>query len=202
MPVVSKGDRFVFAQVLGDVVEFLGLDDDTGPKLTAPELAERLDGIVATAARLVRQMPDARLEDQLPNRPRSWRVLMHHVFQVPNCFLDTELDGTHYSYENLALAPGPEHESTAAIAAFGEAVHGRVKAWRAATAGDDFGARLDTYFGPTTRLELLERTTWHCAQHVRQLTDLLRRAGVEPDRPLTPAQMADLPLTRTVWDET
>ena len=34
VPVVSRGDRFVFAQVISDVVEFLGLDEKTGPALS------------------------------------------------------------------------------------------------------------------------------------------------------------------------
>ena len=31
VPVVSKGDKFVFAQVIRDVVEFLELDEDPTP---------------------------------------------------------------------------------------------------------------------------------------------------------------------------
>ena len=32
VPVVSRGDKFVFAQVIRDVVEFLELDEDSSPK--------------------------------------------------------------------------------------------------------------------------------------------------------------------------
>jgi hypothetical protein len=38
--------------------------------------------VLETAARRIRQMLDDRLENRLPNRPRSWRSLMHHVFQL------------------------------------------------------------------------------------------------------------------------
>ena len=31
VPIVSKGDKFVFAQVIKDVVDFLELPDDTAP---------------------------------------------------------------------------------------------------------------------------------------------------------------------------
>ena len=34
VPVVSRGDAFVFAQVIKDVVDFLGLEDDTAPELS------------------------------------------------------------------------------------------------------------------------------------------------------------------------
>jgi hypothetical protein len=58
-----------------------------------------------------------------------------------------------------------------------------------------------TYFGGTTRHEMLERTVWHSAQHVRQIASLLDRAGVAPDRPLTADDIRGLPLTEMVWDE-
>src|SRR5215472_10184100 len=81
VPVVARGDRFVFAQVIGDVVAFLGLDEQKGPLLSPAELAARGDHVLETAVRLIRQMPDDRLQTQLPKRSRSWRALMHHVFQ-------------------------------------------------------------------------------------------------------------------------
>ena len=68
VPIVSKGDKFVFAQVIKDVVDFLELPDDTAPEMSPAELAARYDDILETAIRLMRQMPDERLEDQLPNQ--------------------------------------------------------------------------------------------------------------------------------------
>ena len=54
VPVVSRGEAFVFAQIIKDVVDFLELEDDTAPTLSPQELAERYDGILETAIRLVR----------------------------------------------------------------------------------------------------------------------------------------------------
>jgi hypothetical protein len=51
VPVVSRGDQFVFAQVISDVVEFLGLDEKTGPALSPAELHARYDHVLATAIR-------------------------------------------------------------------------------------------------------------------------------------------------------
>jgi len=201
VPVVARGDRFVFAQVIKDVVEFLGLDDDTAPKLSPEELAGRFDRILETAIRLVRQMPDDRLADELPNRPRSWRVLMHHVFQIPTAFLNMEDSGTRLTYEDLTAPPPESLRASADIAGFGEAVRRRFGDWWAATQGGDFSAEVPTYFGAPSRHEMLERTVWHSAQHVRQVASLLEQAGVTPDRPLTRADIAGLPLTETIWDE-
>ena len=201
VPVVARDGRFVFAQVIKDVVDFLDLPDDTAPELAPEALATRLDRILETAIRLTRQMPDERLEDLLPDRPRSWRVLMHHVYQIPVAFLDMEEQGRTLTYEALTEPPPDGMRTSASVADHGEAVRARFAAWWSRAAGGDFTGRVPTYFGGTTRHEMLERTTWHTAQHVRQVASLLERAGVAPERPLTAGELRGLPLTDTVWDE-
>jgi hypothetical protein len=100
------------------------------------------------------------------------------------------------------VAPPPEDMTTgAAIAGFGEAVRERFAGWWARRSGADFTQRVDTYFGGTSRHEMLERTVWHSAQHVRQLAALLESIGIAPDRPLGAAEIRDLPLTDKIWDE-
>lgn len=198
---VARDGRFVFAQVIKDVVDFLELPDDTAPELSPAALAARLDRVLETAVRLTRQMPDARLEDLLPNRPRSWRVLMHHVFQISIAYLDMEEHGSTLTYETLTAPPPDDMRTSAAVADHGEAVRGRFAAWWDRVAGEEFSGRVPTYFGGTTRHEMLERTVWHTAQHVRQVASLLEQAGVAPDRPLTTDDLQGLPLTDTVWDE-
>ena len=201
VPIVSKGDKFVFAQVIKDVVEFLGLKDDTAPQMSPDELKQRYSDVIAIAINLVGQMPDDKLENQLPNRPRSWRVLMHHVFQIPVAFLDMEDTGESLSYENMVAPPPDDMTTSAAIAEFGKAVQARFAAWSDKTSGEDFNGRVPTYFGGTTRHEMLERTVWHSTQHVRQVASLLEQAGVTPEQGITPAHIAGLPLTDKVWDE-
>ena len=200
VPVVARGGRYVFAQVIKDVAAFLGLDESTAPALSAPDLLDRYPAILAAGVRHVRQMPDERLADELPNRPRSWRVLMHHVFQIPTAFLDFEEGKAPFTYENLVAPPPDDLAASAAVAGFGEGVATRFARWAARVRDEDFSGPVPTYFGETTRHELLERTVWHSAQHVRQLASLLERAGLEPDRPLTEADLAGLPLTGRVWD--
>ena len=202
VPVGSRGKNSVFAQVIRDVVDFLELEDDTTPELSPENLAQRYDYILQTAIRLIRQMPDDRLHDELPNRPRSWRVLMHHVFQIPIAFLNMEEKGEILTYETM-IAPPPENLITSAdIADFGEVVRKRFSSWWNEAKGKDFASDVPTYFGSTTRHEMLERTVWHSTQHVRQVHSLLEQAGVIPDQPLTTEDIQGLPLTEKVWDET
>ena len=199
---VSRGTEFVFAQVIKDVVDFLGLADDTRPELSPADLAARYRHVLETAIRLTRQMPDGQLENELPNRPRSWRVLMHHLFQIPNAFLDMDATGTPMRYEDLTAPPPDDVRTSADVAAFGERTRERFGRWWDAVRDEDFDRDIEVYFGTTSRHEMLERTVWHTTQHVRQLASLLEQSGIKPDAPLTSEDIRGLPLTDRVWDET
>ena len=200
VPVVSRGDRFVFAQVISDVVDFLGLDEQTGPALSPAELHARYDYVLETAIRLVRQMPNDKLEAQLPNRPRSFRALMHHVFQIPVAFLDMEDTGGTLTYESLVVPLPAEMRTSAAVADFGDSVRRRMNAWWQRVAEEDFARPVPTYFGETSRHEMFERAVWHSTQHTRQIASLLEQDGIIPDRPLGRDDIRGLPLTDKIWD--
>jgi len=201
LPVVARGGDFVIGQVMRDVVDFLGLEADAGPALSPDELMRRYDDVLVAALRLTRAMPDAALANELPNRPRSWRVLMHHVFQIPVAFLDMEETGKSLSAETMLAPPPDDMRTTADIAAFGDAVRARFAAWRDRARGADFTVDVPTYFGGTSRHEMLERTVWHSTQHVRQVASLLEQTGVVPDGPAIVIDVSGLPLTDRIWDQ-
>ena len=183
------------------MTELLDLRENPAPELSPEELTLRFEDILETAIRLVRQMPDDQLENELPNRPRSWRVVIHHVFQIPNTFMDMEESGNELSYESLTVPPPLELENISDLVAFGLEVKVRFAEWWEVSKKKNFSNEVPTYFGGTTRHEMLERTVWHTAQHVRQIASLLEQAGVVSDRPLNPYQLRGLPLTETIWDE-
>ena len=202
IPIVAKDGKFVFAQVIKDVVDFLELNEDTGPALSPAELAARYDRVAAAAVSSVRQMPDAALENMLPNRPRSWRVLMHHMFQIPVEFMASLAEDRVLDYENLVAAPPEDMTTSAQIADFGEAMHRRFNAWwRDEGASLDYSKPFEAYFGTTTLHEMFERTVWHSTQHVRQVQNLLEQQGIAPADKLGLDVIEGLPLTEKVWDE-
>lgn len=198
VPVLSRGDGWTFAQNIGAVVKFLDLKEQTGPVLSAPELLARLQFFIATAQRIIAQMPDDRLATEVPNRPRSYRVLGHHIFRIPEVFLETA-QGATLTHESLMAAPAPDMRS-AEIAAYGADVGARLDAWWAAKADKSGKDQVQTYYGPQTLHEVLERTTWHCGQHVRQWVMLLGMQGVQAIDPPQEVAFAGLPMPANVWD--
>jgi hypothetical protein len=73
IPVLSRGDKFVFAQNIAQVVEFLRLDENAAPVLSPAQLVERMQLFIDAALRIIPLMPDDRLDQEVPNRPRKWR---------------------------------------------------------------------------------------------------------------------------------
>ena len=200
VPVVARGGKFVFAQIIKDVVEFLDIQEDVSPALSPTDLVARGDAVWTAAIRFVAQMPDAALEKQLPNRPRSYKVLMHHLFQVPVAFLEARRSGKPLEYERLVAPPPDDLKTSADIARFGEALRQDFAQWAMAE-GDRLGAgRMGAYYGEQPTHEVLERTVWHSTQHVRQIMSLLEHEGVKVDRPLGPDDFDGLPLPTPVWD--
>jgi len=199
VPVLSRGDEYVFAQNIGHVMKFLGLNEATGPVLSPDQLIGRLDTFLGAALRMIPQMPDAKLTTEVPNRPRSYRVLGHHIFRIAETFLEVA-NGAALEYGRLTSTPPDGMRTTADIVAYGADVRRRVSEWW--TAKPDKAARetVQTYYGPQLLHEYMERSTWHVGQHVRQWNMLLGMAGIEADHPPGPRDFADLPMPSQVWD--
>ena len=197
VPVLSRGTKFTFAQSTKQIVEFLGLNERTVPELSTDELAARVDKYMGAALELIPLMPADRLGIHVPGRPRSYRTLAFHLFRVVAAFLDANQGE---SLEQAAFREEPAADAdTAALVAYGESVRQRFKDWWAK--GDNAPTKpLPTYYGDQSLHELMERTTWHCGQHVRQYMMLLEKEGVTHPAPLKPPDFTKLPFPQNVWD--
>jgi hypothetical protein len=96
---------------------------------------------------------------------------------------------------------GPELRTGEDIARYGESVLARMQAWWKDTPDRSCSRPMDTYFGRQPMHVVLERTVWHPTQHTRQLMLILDTLNIEPDRRLTGADLAGLPLPDKVWDD-
>lgn len=194
VPVLSRGRKFVFGQSLPQIVAFLGLAEKTGPELAPEELQDRLDRFMGAALGLLPLMPADRLATHVPGRPRSYRSLGFHLFRVVDAFLDAE-QGATLVQAMFRDEPAPDADIPSLVA-YGATIRARFDNWR--MAGDRSADRsLSTYYGPQTLHELLERTTWHCGQHVRQWMMLLQREGIVLEPPCAMAISRNCPCPRT-----
>jgi hypothetical protein len=202
VPVVSKGEQYVFGQNLEDVAEFVGLQGTGHKPLPPDQLIGKWTNVLRAAQRLIRQIPDDKMMDRvIPNRDRSIRLLSHHVFRIGEAFLETVIGDKEYAIQHANVPPaegtymrGPQ------IAEYGEGVIRRLEAWWTDLSDKSGSQTLSTYYGPQPLHAVLERSTWHSAQHARQLAAVLERFGIAPDRPLTPQELAGLPLPERLFE--
>jgi len=200
VPVVSLGERFVYAQSLADVIAFLGLNLRLNERLPPEELARRVTIVLRAALRYVHQVPADQLDTDVRNRKRSTRELAHHVFRIIEAYLETT-SGATLTYDSTVMPPGPDIKTKADIARYGEAVLARFENWWARCPDRSCAAMAETYYGSHSLHEVLERSAWHSAQHTRQLMMLLGMLGIPPDEPLTQQDLAGLPVPEKVWDD-
>jgi hypothetical protein len=197
VPVLSRGDKYIFGQNTQQIIDFIGLNEDGGPQLSVQQLHERVVKFMGAALELIPLMPYEKLGTFVPGRPRSYRTLAFHLFRVIDAFIGTN-EGTTLVKEMFAEEPA-EDAKTDFLVEYGKKVRQRYLDW---WAKNDHAASktLETYYGPQTLHELLERTTWHSGQHVRQYMMLLEKEGVGHHRPLVDADFAKLPMPQNVWD--
>ncbi|MBI2153031.1 MAG: DinB family protein [Candidatus Rokubacteria bacterium] len=198
VPAVAVGDRVVHGWNPKGVAELVGAAYAEPVRLQPIELGERLDRILAAAQRAIRQVPPEKLETKPPERDRTVRDLAYHIFRLSVSF-PLAVEQNRFPEEWLTEPTPRSLKDGDAIARYGEGVRARLKEWYHQAPAEGFDWVVDTYYGPQTVWGLLERTTWHAAQHLRQLYALLDRMGIAPDRPLTGAEFNGLPLPEALW---
>jgi hypothetical protein len=203
VPVVSKGSNYVFGQNLEDVAEFVGLQGTGHTPLPPEALIAKWTNILRVAQGLIRQIPDDKMGERvIPNRERSIRLLTHHVFRIGEAFLESVIDGVEYAITHANKPPADGTFMTGGeVAEYGGEVIARLEAWWKGLADKSGKQELSTYYGKQPLHQVLERSTWHSAQHARQLTHVLEdRFGIQPQRRLTQEELAGLPLPERLFE--
>ncbi|HEX7374439.1 MAG TPA: glutaredoxin domain-containing protein [Steroidobacteraceae bacterium] len=197
VPVVARGEHYVLGQDLDEVARFVGVKLER-MRLETPVLVARLLALLDVATHFTERLPEAALHTQLPGRERSYLDLAYHVPQIVIGLLDAALGGR-LTYEHFERTP-PGHIRTGADAAqLIRSVSHALAVWWAGNQSR-LPAQVDTYYGRQPLQGVLERTTWHVAQHTRQLERVLDTLGVT-DRPTLPAALLEhLPLPVDAWD--
>src|SRR4051812_42737069 len=200
VPVVARGKDYVFAQELADVSEFIGRKVDFR-RLPPETLYRKWQSVLAAAQRHVVQIPAERLKERAtPGRDRSIRDLAYHVYQVPDSFLQAIEDGVQDLTSVYNAAPPADVTSVAQIRDYGKKVSERLEHWWKREGAKAATAKLATYYGEQPLHHVMERCTWHSAQHARQIVAVLEGFGIKANVPLTADDYDGLPLPKGLWE--
>lgn len=158
--------------------------------------------VLRAAQRYIRQLPNERLvERAIDSRDRSIRLLSHHIFRIGEAFLETAIDDVEYRVDNANIPPedgtftiGEE------IAGYGDTIIERLESWWTQLEDKSCQQKVKTFYGTPPMHQLFERSTWHSAQHTRQLIAVVERFGIEPHGRLTAEDLAGLPLPEGLWE--
>ena len=199
---VARGAEFVNAQNLELVAKFLGLDGTGHTPLPPEVLFARMGKILRAAQRYIRQIPNDKIAlSATHNRDRPIRLLCHHIFCIGEAHLEGAVNGRAYE-NNLTSKKLADGTFTTGdeIARYGDEIIARLEQWWKSVNSGKFQQQIETFYGPISLHQLLERSTWHPAQHARQLMAVLESFGIEPDGRLTAEDLAGLPLPERLWE--
>ncbi|HUQ76372.1 MAG TPA: glutaredoxin domain-containing protein [Burkholderiales bacterium] len=200
VPVVARGKDYVFAQELADVSQFIGRKVDF-QRLPPAVLMDKWRTVLAAAQRHVMQIPAGRLQQRATEgRDRSIRDLACHIYQVPDAFLQAIEDGVQDLTSVYNAPPPPSITTPANIRDYGRKVSERLERWWQREGEKAASAKLQTYYGEQPLHHVMERCTWHSAQHARQIISVLEGFGIAPDGPLTQKDYAGLPMPVGMWE--
>ena len=200
VPVLAKGDKYAFGQMLDPFAKLAGLPMPGADRLSPAQLFEKQKMVFAAAQRYARQFPAERFRERvIPHRERAIRTLCYHIFRIGEAFLET-WDGAEYSAKIADNEPPESMQTGDDVARYGESIIKRYEAWWKSLDDRSLSRALKTYYGDTVAHQVYERVTWHSAQHCRQLVAVLERMDIKPDRPLTPQDLAGLPLPERLWE--
>jgi len=202
VPVLASGEQFIFCQNLEDVAEFVGVQGSGHTALPPTALMTKWLTVLRAAQRYIIQLPNDRLAERaIDNRDRSLRLLGHHIFRIGEAFLETAIDGVEYRTNNANVPPADATCTTAQeIAAYGDGIAERLENWWSQLKDKSCQQPVQTFYGTPPMHQLFERSTWHSAQHTRQLIAVLERFGIEPQGRLTAEDLAGLPLPDGLWE--
>jgi len=196
VPATILGGRVVHGWNPKALAELVGVAYAEHEQLAPAELARRLDLVLAATQRAIRQVPREQLGMKAPGRDRTVHQLGFHVFRLSAAFVDTREEGHLHEHVFEEQAPAAMADGEA-IARYGDVVRRRIAAYCARPGWCE--GEVSTYYGPQSAHDFMERTTWHAAQHLRQIYWFLDRMSVRAEAPLTDADLDGLPLPNEVW---
>lgn len=161
------------------------------------------DQVLEAIQRAVRQVSDSDLDMKTPDRDRTLREHVWHIFRFAEIAL---LEGPRTGRLYLPNAMGSFADEAAAyptsesIARYGEGTRAGLRERLFSAPDAAFGQVIDTYAGPMRLGDIAPWVTNHSAHHLRQIYDLMERLlGVTPSAPLAVETMPEISVLEKLW---
>jgi glutaredoxin len=201
VPIVSRGDTFTYAQSIEDVARFLDRMDAVSNWLPPEQLFAKWDRILDVAFTITPLIPDEIIRTEVfAGRARTYLDLSYHIVQIVDAFLQTVEEGLE-DWTTIANIEAPDRIQTKDdILREGWALKARLDRWWENLEDKSCTQTLKMFYGEHPLHQFLERSTWHCAQHTRQLIALLSEKGIDLPKTLTEDDYAGLPMPKGVWE--
>lgn len=200
IPIVSRGNEFVFGQSLQQVAEFIGNAAPRAERLPVDELMTRWLYFLDVARAQIEQIPQERIMFlPVPDRNRTVKELAYHIFQVPHSFIESVVDKIE-DWTIRCTMPVPADVTTPQhVLAYADENTAALKDWWSRLTDKDCQWPLATHYGTRIGHELLERQTWHSAQHARQLQSVMEELGIPLNKSIAPDAYRGLPMPAGLW---
>lgn len=201
IPIVSCGNEFVFGQSLKQVAEFIGKAAPRIERLPPDELMDRWTYFLDLARGQIAQISQEQMMFlPVPDRDRTVKELAYHIFQVPHSYIESVVDKIE-DWTIRCNTPVPANVTTPEHVLNYAMLHtAELKVWWAQLADKNCQWSVATHYGNCTGHELLERQTWHSAQHVRQLQSVMEDLGISLKMKITPDAYRGLPMPIGLWE--
>ena len=202
VPIVAKGESWANGAVFRDVANVAGFNYQAHKMLDPLIMKDKILKINLSASNFLDQIPEENLDTLLPGRPRSYRQLVYHIFNIQDVFLGRVEENTPYTYESLLSILPKEMKTKKDLVDYGLKVRERFSNWwNKSGTSTDFMQPGNVYYGEVILHEVLERTAWHSGQHVRQVALMLKeKLNIEPNPPLNEKIFEGLPMPKNIWD--
>ena len=194
MPIVALDNQAVHGIDLQQVAALVGIQYDTKPKLGPSALKIRLIELLGWLDETIDAIPPHLHERKIPCRNRTIWNLVDHICELSRSYF--HVSGGKGPFDTAAADAEVEGKSTLEEAHQSlERLRGRYREEEC-----DYERDVETYFGQASLHYILERCTWHTAQHLRQLHSLLDQDEACSVEPIDKALFFDLPMPNEIWD--
>ena len=179
---------------LQQVAGLVGLDYDSSPALSPSQLKVRQVALLSILDSALERIPESAHEIKIPGRDRTVWNLVEHMCEIA-CVYQRVVEGA--SAFDAAAA-----DAVVTGASTDVQLHSSISSLTSKLSAEspDYEKRIETYFGSASLHYVLERCTWHIAQHLRQLTSLMRDIDTSIMPEIEVKLLDGLPIPLEVWD--